>query len=46
MYIFIPNKFYDQHIFQINEILDEKRKMRDAEFIIDVDKRRPDDQRL
>jgi hypothetical protein len=46
MYIFIQQKIYDQNIFQIEDILDEKRIERDAEFIIDVDKRRPDDQRL
>jgi hypothetical protein len=46
MYIFIQQKIYDQNIFQIEDILDEKRIERDAEFIIDVDKRRPEDQRL
>jgi hypothetical protein len=46
VYIFIPVKFYDENIFQFNELLDEKRKMPDAEFIIDVDKRRVDDERL
>jgi hypothetical protein len=46
MYIFIQQKIYDQNIFQIKDILDEQRIERDAVFIIDVDKRRPDDQRL
>jgi hypothetical protein len=46
MYIFIPDRFYDQNIFQIEDILDEKRKMPDTEFSIDIDKRRPDDQKL
>jgi hypothetical protein len=46
MYIFIQQKIYDQNIFQIEDILDEKRIERCAEFITDVDKRRPDDQRL
>jgi hypothetical protein len=46
MYIFIPDRFYDQNIFKIEDILDEKRKMPDTEFIIDVDRRRPGDQRL
>jgi hypothetical protein len=46
MYIFIPEKIYDQNIFQIEDILDEKRINPNAEFITDVDKRRFDDQRL
>jgi hypothetical protein len=46
MYIFIQQKIYDQNIFQIEDILEEKRIKPNAEFIIDVDKRRPDDQRL
>jgi hypothetical protein len=46
MYIFIQQKIYDQNIFQIEDILDEKRIKRSAEFILDVDKRRPDDQRI
>jgi hypothetical protein len=44
--IFIQQKIYDQNIFQIEDILDQKRVERSAEFIIDVDKRRPDDQRI
>jgi hypothetical protein len=44
MYIFIQQKINDQNIFQIEDILDEKRIKRGAEFIIDGDKRRPDDQ--
>jgi hypothetical protein len=46
MHNFIPDRFYDQNIFQIKDILDEKRKMRDAEYTLDVDKRKPDYQRL
>jgi hypothetical protein len=46
MYIFIQRKIYDQNIFQIEDILDEKRIKRSAKFIIDVDNRRPDDQRV
>jgi hypothetical protein len=46
MYVFIQKEVYDQNIFQIEDILIEKRKMREAELIIDVDKRRPNDEKL